>query len=199
VSVTAPSASHSEGFNVTNPGTTGAYSGYGFNGVAINASGGGGFECANNANDCEIWANGTYAMDFAPQGGLNVIDMKGAFLHNLYTITPANPCAAVGTAASPSVATCSGNPALAGYFSCATNASAGTCQVNDTNVVGASSVVLVWQVENAATILGISTCNTAVATSATAPTLATTASGHFIINLGTYTTNPACFEFLVIG
>src|SRR5207244_7477414 len=103
----------------------------------------------------------------------------------LYTTT--TKCAGVGTAASPSVASCSA--AQAGAFSCATNASAGTCQVN-TTAVTANSRIFIQETSAEGANLGV-TCNTAP-TIVPAILLASKSAGaSFTINMPTITTNPA--------
>ena len=105
-------------------------------------------------------------------------------------------CAAVGTAASPSVASCGASPA--GHFSCATNATGATCQVN-TTAVTANSEILVAESDTTATgtALGV-TCNTSTAVMPTSRLLASYIAGaSFTINLGTVTTNPACFSYWI--
>lgn len=105
-------------------------------------------------------------------------------------------CAATGTAANPSVAACGSS--AAGMFSCATNASTGTCQVNTTAVTANSSISIT---QNAADGTPLSvTCNTGNVLSATAPVLASKSAGaSFTINLGTVTANPACFEYIIVN
>lgn len=114
---------------------------------------------------------------------------------NAMLSTPTN-CSAVGTAANPSVVSCASS--TTGAFSCATNASGGSCVVN-TNAVTANSNIFVWQRQDTTTgtRLGV-TCNT---TSATAPAgvTAVTAGTSFTINLGTITTNPMCFNYMIVN
>lgn len=112
-------------------------------------------------------------------------------------LTPTN-CAGVGTAANPSVATCSS--AAAGHFSCATNASTGTCQVN-TSAVTANSEIFIFESDTAATgtALGV-TCNTTTTVNPATRLLASSvAATSFTINLGTVTTNPACFSYWIVN
>lgn len=111
--------------------------------------------------------------------------------------TPTN-CAAVGSAASPSVAACASS--VAGSFSCATNASTGTCTVN-TVAVTANSEIFVHQRTDTTTgtRLGV-TCNTTKDSNSTAPQItAVTAGTSFSIQLGTVTTNPECFSYQIIN
>lgn len=105
-------------------------------------------------------------------------------------------CAAVGTAASPSVASCSG--AAGGSFSCATNASGATCVVNTTAVTANSEILITQRTDTATgTRLGV-TCNTTV--SSVLPVItAVTAQTSFTINLGTVATNPECFSYSIIN
>lgn len=108
-----------------------------------------------------------------------------------------NPnCSANGTAANPSVVSCAA--ASAGSFSCATNASTGTCQVN-TTVVTANSEIFITQRSDTTTgtRLGV-TCNTGL-TSAIPEVTAVTAATSFTINLGTVVTNPECFSYFIIN
>lgn len=107
-------------------------------------------------------------------------------------------CAAVGTAASPSVASC--GAAAAGQFSCATNATGATCQVN-TTAVDANSQIIVLESDTTTTgtRLGV-TCNTSTTVNPATRLLASqTAGTGFVINLGTVTTNPACFSYWIIN
>ena len=107
-------------------------------------------------------------------------------------------CIANGTAASPSVAAC--GVAAAGMFSCATNASTATCQVNTTAVTANSEIQITQNTaDGGASQLNV-TCNTGLDLSATKPILASKSAGaSFTINLGTVTANPACFEFSIIN
>jgi hypothetical protein len=110
----------------------------------------------------------------------------------------ATNCAAVGTAASPSVASC--GSAAAGHFSCATTATGATCQVN-TTAVTANSEIFVFESDTAATgtALGV-TCNTTTTVNPATRLLASSsAGGSFTINLGTVTTNPACFSYHIVN
>ena len=108
----------------------------------------------------------------------------------------ATKCAATGTAASPSVVSCSAAPS--GSFSCATNASTATCVIDDT-IVTANSAIFIQPSAAAGTLLSV-TCNTTADTGLTAPRLASiSASTSFTINLGTFGTNPLCFNFFIIN
>lgn len=112
------------------------------------------------------------------------------------TINSTTNCKANGTAASPSVVTC--GAAAAGLFSCATNASTATCQVNTTAVTANSEIQIIQDAaDGGASQLNV-TCNTALVTPAAKPILLSKSAGaNFIINLGTITTNPGCFEYLI--
>lgn len=105
-------------------------------------------------------------------------------------------CAATGTAANPSVASCSAAPA--GSFSCATNASGGTCQVNTTAVTASSEIFITQRSDTTTgTTLGV-TCNTGLTTVIPEVT-AVTAGTSFTINLGTIATNPECFSYFIVN
>lgn len=105
-------------------------------------------------------------------------------------------CAATGTAANPSVASCS--VANAGSFSCATNASTGTCVVNTTAVTANSEIFITQRSDTTTgTRLGV-TCN-ATLTTAIPEITAVTAGTSFTINLGTITTNPECFSYFIVN
>lgn len=105
-------------------------------------------------------------------------------------------CAAAGTAANPSVASCSVAPA--GSFSCATNASTGTCTVNTTAVTANSRIFVMPSAAEGANLSV--TCNTTADTGLTAPRLASKSAGtSFTINLGTYSTNPECFSYWIVN
>lgn len=110
----------------------------------------------------------------------------------------ASNCSAVGTAASPSVASCGAAPA--GQFSCATNASGATCQVN-TTAVTANSEIFVFESDTTTTgtRLGV-TCNTSTTVNPSTRMLASSvAATGFTVNLGTVTTNPACFSYWIVN
>lgn len=103
-------------------------------------------------------------------------------------------CAAVGTGASPSVVSCSAAPS--GSFSCATNASTATCTIN-TSAMTANSAVFVQPDASLGTLLSV-TCNTTADTGLTAPRVSARAGGtSFTINLGTFATNPLCFNYWI--
>lgn len=107
-------------------------------------------------------------------------------------------CAAVGSGANPSIAACGAS--TAGLFSCATAATGGTCQVN-TTAVTANSLIFVQEMDTATvgTTLGV-TCNTSTTVIPTHLFLASSVAGaSFTINLGTITTNPACFGFFLVN
>jgi len=105
-------------------------------------------------------------------------------------------CAAVGTAANPSVASCTG--ATAGSFSCATNASTGTCTVNTTAVTVNSEIFIEGRNDTTTgTRLGV-TCNTGI-TTALPEISAVVAATSFTINLGTFTSNPECFSYFIVN
>lgn len=107
-------------------------------------------------------------------------------------------CAAVGTAANPSVASCTS--AAAGSVSCATNASGGTCTVNTTAVTANSEIFLEQRADTTTgTRLGV-TCNTTKDSNSTAPQItAVTAATSFTFQLGTVATNPECFSYHIIN
>jgi hypothetical protein len=105
-------------------------------------------------------------------------------------------CAAAGSAANPSVVACSA--AASGLFSCATNASTGTCTI-DTTAVTANSVIQIEPDDSLGTALSV-TCNTAMDTGLTAPRVGARVAGtSFTINLGTFSTNPECFSYIIVN
>lgn len=105
-------------------------------------------------------------------------------------------CAGAGTAANPSVVSCSAAPA--GFFSCATNASTGTCVV-DSTAVTANSVIQIQPDSSLGAALSV-TCNTTADSGLTAPRISARSAGtSFTIALGTFTTNPECFSYLIIN
>lgn len=105
-------------------------------------------------------------------------------------------CAATGTAANPSVASCGSS--AAGSFSCATNASTGTCTINTTAVTAASEIFVTQRSDTTTgTTLGV-TCNATLSTVITEIT-AVTAATSFTINLGTINTNPECFSYFIMN
>lgn len=105
-------------------------------------------------------------------------------------------CAANGTAANPSVVSCTA--ASAGSFSCSTSASTGTCTVNTTAVTANSEIFITGRNDaTTGTRLGV-TCNTGIST--VLPEIATVvAATSFTINLGTFASNPECFSYYIIN
>lgn len=105
-------------------------------------------------------------------------------------------CAAAGSAAGPSLVACAAAPS--GSFSCATNSSAGTCVIA-TTAVTASSAILVQPDSSLSSLLSV-TCNTTADTGLVAPRLsARAAATSFTITLGTFTTNPMCFDYWIVN
>lgn len=112
------------------------------------------------------------------------------------TYSAVNKCTATGTAANPSVVSCSA--AAAGIFSCATNASTGTCVI-DTTAITANSTVLVQPDSSLGSALSV-TCNTTADTGLTAPRVGARTSGtSFTLELGTFSSNPVCFSYFIIN
>ena len=112
------------------------------------------------------------------------------------TIATATKCAAAGSGASPSLVACSAAPA--GLFSCATNASGATCVIS-TTAVTASSVIQVQPDSSLGSALSV-TCNTTADSGLTAPRVSARSAGtSFTIALGTFTTNPECFSYIVVN
>lgn len=106
-------------------------------------------------------------------------------------------CSAVGTGASPSVASCSS--AISGAFSCATNASAGLCRINTTSVNTTSNIFVTFATGTVLnTRLGV-TCNTAPTVMPAVPIAAIVASTSFDINAPTFTTNPVCGYYWIVN
>ena len=142
-------------------------------------------------DSASYWTGGTLPT-------INGINAESTFSAFFPTYNTNSNCAAVGTAASPSVASC--GSAAAGQFSCATNATGATCTVN-TTVVTANSEIFVLDSDTTVTgtRLGV-TCNTSTAIDPTSRLLASSVAGtSFTINLGTVTTNPACFSYYIIN
>lgn len=111
------------------------------------------------------------------------------------TFTATN-CAATGTSANPSVASCSG--AISGSVACATAASTGTCTVSTTTVT-ANSEIFVTQRTDTTTGTRLSvTCNTNVSSTLPAIT-AVSANTSFTFQLGTFNTNPECFSYFIVN
>jgi hypothetical protein len=139
-----------------------------------------------------------YADPTTPGAGTNYSYYSAGGISVFDQVQSLHACNANGTAANPSVASCSA--ATAGMFSCATNASTGTCQIN-TTAVTAKSVILITQdsADGGAAQLNV-TCNTGNVLNTTKPLLLSKNPGtSFTINLGTVTANPACFEYSIIN
>lgn len=165
-----------------------------FGGIAITTANGQQFTVSassgSTGNDSQQAANGWYS--------------SGIMSSNQHALTVR--CAAVGTAANPSVVNCNGNPCDTagcggGAFSCATNASGATCVVDDarvcagtcSNSLATTSIIFVEQVSDEGSVLGV-TCNTT-------PTnflISARSNGtSFTLTLGTFTGNPLCFNFVI--
>jgi hypothetical protein len=157
------------------------------------------FYCAVSSTTCTLTDAG-YAYNAIP-----FADLTGAapLASPTFTGTVTYPliatttkCAAAGTAANPSVASCSAAPA--GLFSCATNASTGTCVV-DTTAVTANSVIQIQPDSSLGSALSV-TCNTTADSGLTAPRVSARSAGtSFTITLGTFTTNPECFSYIIVN
>lgn len=107
-------------------------------------------------------------------------------------------CSASGTAANPSVVSCGG--ANSGAVACSTSASGGTCTVN-TALVTANSDILINQRTDTVTGTRLSvTCNTSKDSNSTAPQITAVSAGvSFTFQLGTFNTNPECFNYLIVN
>ena len=106
-------------------------------------------------------------------------------------------CAAIGSSANPSIAACAAAPA--GRFSCATNASTGTCQVN-TSAVTSNSEVIVQINSYAGTAIGVTCATGGNVTVVPFYTVASINTGvSFTINAPTFTTNPVCYDYWIVN
>lgn len=146
-------------------------------------------------NFLELHANGASSVLSVSQtgaiSGTSTISMVGVIQGSKFQ-TSTN-CSAAGTAANPSVVSCSA--ASMGAFSCDTAASGGTCTVN-TTAVTTNSDIQITPTASAGTRLSV-TCNTTF-DNPTAPRVASISNGvSFTINLGTVAVNPACFFYTV--
>lgn len=120
----------------------------------------------------------------------------GAFTTLTYTqAKTTTKCHSQGTAANPSVATCSG--AAAGVFSCAV-AGSGNCLVTTSQVIDNNSTILLTQIADTTvgTLLGV-TCNTTASTPPLITSRANTTSFTFTIT--TPITNPDCFQYSIVN
>ena len=114
-----------------------------------------------------------------------------------YTYRSITNCAAIGSAASPSVAACGAAPA--GTVSCATNATA-TCTVN-TTAVTASSQIFISQREDTTTgtRLGV-TCNVTPSVIVADENITAVVPGtSFSFSLTQPVTNPDCFNYFIVN
>lgn len=109
----------------------------------------------------------------------------------------ASSCLVVGTAANPSVAGCA--IAVGGLFSCATAASGGSCRVQTTQVDTTSIILLNQRSDTVAgTLIGV-TCNTTASTIPVGQITAVVSGTSFTFPLGTFSTNPECFNYLIVN
>jgi hypothetical protein len=157
---------------------------------------GGGGTTAIAANTGAV-ASYTWTLPTADASGEIRSNGSGTISINPGLATATN-CSAVGTAANPSVASCAA--ASAGQFSCDPAATGGTCRVN-TTAVTANSEIIVFESDTTTTgtRLGV-TCNTGTTVIPTSRILASSvAATSFTINLGTVTTNPACFSYIIVN
>lgn len=181
-----------------NSATSGSFAtAIGYASTAIASSAAFGIGAIANASNAIILATGTQTNSTANTlqfQAFNFLDSSGngTFLK----IKTSTKCAAAGTGANPSVVSCSAAPT--GSFSCATNASTGTCVV-DTSEVTASSAIFVQPDSSLGTLLSV-TCNTIADTGLTAPRVsARSAATSFTITLGTFSSNPECFNYWVVN
>jgi hypothetical protein len=135
-------------------------------------------------------------LDFHTNGGASLYKVSSSGQVTSPHYNTGTACAANGSAANPSAVACSA--ASAGLFSCATNASTGTCVIS-TTAVNANSIIQVQPDSSLGTALSV-TCNTTADSGLTVPRIsARTASTSFTIQLGTFTTNPECFSYVIIN
>lgn len=158
------------------------------------------FVPSGTVDSAQYVTNGLGSYRVGVDGGWNAAaDGRFQFFNNaaslLRTFQVGN-CIANGTAANPSVVSCSSNGT--GMFSCSATASTGTCVVNTTAVTANSIITLVQTAaDGGASQLNV-TCNTANVLSTSLPVIASkSANTSFTINLGTVTSNPACFEYTI--
>jgi hypothetical protein len=139
--------------------------------------------------------DGTYLQLMNPQ----VIPCSSASAINngnigFATLSSQLTCAANGTAANPSLVACTAGPV--GSFSCDPAASTGTCVVSSTAIT-ANSQILLTPTASKGTLLSV-TCNTAP-TLPPSVLITAQATGTFTVKMPTYTTNPVCYDYLVIN
>jgi hypothetical protein len=125
-------------------------------------------------------------------GTLDAADLSGAITATLYS--SATNCAAIGSAADPSVAACTAAPA--GMVSCATNLT-NSCTITSTAIT-VNSEISIHQTSatSAGTRIGV-TCNTTP--SILAQNIVTQETGTVTFSVTKPTTNPICFHFTVIN
>lgn len=135
-----------------------------------------------------------YTYDYYNGAEVYALDKAGVVHANGYDYL--HGCAAVGTGANPSVASC--GVASAGAFSCDPASATGSCVVN-TTAVTANSLIFIQANTSEGSVLGI-TCNTAADTSLTVPRVASKSAGtSFTINVGSFSAAPECFDFQVVN
>jgi hypothetical protein len=131
--------------------------------------------------------------------GVPVYQIAPSFTTKITTplIATTTKCAAVGSGANPSVAACSAAPA--GVFSCAVLGS-GNCTVNTSAMISANSTVLVTQDASTTTgtLLGV-TCNVTPSTINPSVITAKVVTTSFSFAITTPTTNPDCFQYLIVN
>jgi hypothetical protein len=156
------------------------------------------FSIASTTNVANLNASSLSGATFAAPGTIGGgTPAAGTFTAlSAATYGTATNCSGVGTAANPSVASC--GSAAAGSFSCDPAATGATCKVN-TTAVTANSQIFVQEDETLGTKLGV-TCNTGTnVLPASRLVAARVAATSFTINLGTVTTNPACFSYFIVN
>lgn len=162
-----------------------------------------------STNPCNAGAAGTFTSLNSANTGVNgqAISGNGGFTVGAYCngtnyvvqsggLGSIGNCAGKGSSASPSVAACGSTSA--GSVSCATNASGATCTVNTTAVLSTSEILLSQRTDTATgTAIGV-TCNTTKDSNSTSPQITAVVSGtSFTFQLGTISTNPECFSYLI--
>lgn len=154
-------------------------------------------------DDQEGGSTGSYGIHLATQGaGANDYAIKvdggksdlGPQSTKVGSLLTNTNCAAVGSAADPSVAACTA--AAAGTVSCATSLT-NTCTITSTAILTSSEVFIHQNTSaNAGTKLGI-TCNTTPST--LNPLVVSQGAGTVTFSVTKPNVNPACFDYFVVN
>lgn len=150
-------------------------------------------------SDVYIDNGGIVALSFALTNGNALLTASGSMDVTGLNLITSGSCIQNGSSANPSIVAC--GSASGGIFTCNSAASGGTCEVH-TEFVRDRAVILVQEVSYSSPNFP-STCNTTPtavpAIKVASVTNGGSGSGKFVVNMPTFSVNPMCYSFLIVG